>query len=120
MAKKTLTVGAILLVLGGVVTVLSDSDSITSLIPSFIGAVLVVLALVAQAKPDLNHHMMHGVAMIALLAVLGSLGSLIGRGSTGWALFSQLVTVVLCGGLLYFAVQSFRAARLARQAEAAV
>ena len=118
MAKKTMIVGAILLVLGGVVTVLSDSGSITSLIPSFIGAILVVLALVAQAKPDLNHHMMHGVAVVALLAVLGSLGSLIGRGSGGWALFSQLVTVVACGGLLFFAVQSFRAARLAREAQA--
>ena len=51
MAKKTMIVGAMLLVLGGVVTVLSDSGSITSLIPSFIGAILVVLALVALWRP---------------------------------------------------------------------
>lgn len=118
MAKKTMIVGAILIILGGLVSVLSDSNSITSFIPSFIGVALVILALVAQAKPDLNHHMMHGVAMVALLAILGSLGSLIGRGSTGWALFSQLVTIVACGGLLFFAIQSFKAARLARQAAA--
>ncbi len=114
MTKMTMIVGAALLVLGGVVTVLSGSESVTSLIPSFFGAVLVALALVAQMKPGLRHHMMHGAAAVALLAVLGSLGSLIGRGSGGWALFSQLVTVVLCGALLYAAVQSFRAARLAR------
>jgi hypothetical protein len=118
MARLTMIVGAVLLVLGGVVTILSDSSSVTSLIPSFIGAVLVALGLLAQLRPALNHHAMHGVAVIALLAILGSLGSLIGRGSTGWALFSQLVTVVACGGLLYAAVQSFRAARLARAANA--
>lgn len=116
MAKNTMIVGAILLVVGGVVTVLSDSGSITSLIPSFIGAVLVVLGLLAQMKPDLNHHMMHGAAAVALLAILGSLGSLIGRGAGGWALFSQIVTIALCGALLFAAVQSFKAARLARTA----
>lgn len=117
MAKKTMMVGALLMVLGGVVTVLSDSESVTSLIPSFIGATLVALGLLAQMKPDLSHHMMHGAAAVALLAILGSLGSLIGRGSGGWALFSQLVTVVACGALLFAAIQSFKAARLARAAQ---
>ena len=46
-----------------------------------------------------------------------SLGSAIGRGSTGWALFAQLATVVVAGVFLFFAIQSFRAARLAREAE---
>lgn len=119
MARLTMIVGAVLLVLGGVVTILSDSDSVTSLIPSFIGAALVIFGLLGQLRPELNHHAMHGAAVVALLAILGSLGSLIGRGAGGWALFSQLVTIVACGGLLYAAVQSFRAARLARSAEAA-
>lgn len=116
MAEKSMIVGGLLMVLGGVVTVLSSSGSVTSLIPTFIGVIILVLGLAARMRPDLNHHLMHGVAVVALLAILGSLGSLIGRGSGGWALFSQLVTVVLCGGLLFFAVQSFRAARLARAA----
>lgn len=58
------------------------------------------------------------VTGIALLAVLGSLGSAIGRGSTGWALAAQLITIVVLGCFLFLAVQSFRAARLAREAEA--
>ncbi|MGI9596530.1 MAG: hypothetical protein ACR2QK_10235 [Acidimicrobiales bacterium] len=113
---KTMIAGAILLVVGGVVTVVSGSESITSLIPSFIGAILVVLGLLAQRRPASSHHLMHGAAAVSLLAVLGSLGSLIGRGSGGWALFSQLVTIVVCGALLVAAVQSFKAARLARTA----
>ena len=48
------------------------------------------------------------MAVIALLAVVGSLGSLIGRGSTGWALFSQLATVIIAGFLLVNAIQAFR------------
>ena len=102
-----------------IVTIASDSESATSLIPAFIGAVFVGLGLLARAKPDLNHHVMHAAAGLALLGVLGSLGSAVGRGSEGWALIAQLATVVILGGFLYRAVQSFRAARLAREAGAA-
>jgi hypothetical protein len=115
-ATKTLSLGAALIVLGVIVTIASSSGSATSLIPAFIGVVFVVLGLVARAKPDLNHHLMHASAALALLAVLGSLGSAIGRGAEGWALFAQVATIVLCGAYLFVAVQSFRQARLNRSA----
>ena len=79
----------------------------------------IVLGFFGQANPAMNHHVMHAAALVALLALLGSIGSAVGRGSTGWALAAQLVTIVVLGGFLYLAVQSFRAARLAREAEAA-
>ncbi|MEM9653860.1 MAG: hypothetical protein AAGA65_17340 [Actinomycetota bacterium] len=116
MAKKATGVGAVLIVLGIVVTVLSDSGSVTSLIPAFIGLLFVGLGLAARFRPAMSHHLMHAAAALALLGILGSLGSLIGRGSTGWALFSQLVTVVVLGFFLQQAVLSFRAARQARVA----
>ena len=116
MATKAMVTGGILIVLGIVVTIASDSGSATSLIPAFFGAVLAALGLVARTKPDLGHHAMHAAAGMSLLAILGSLGSAIGRGSTGWALFSQLATVVITAGFLWFAIQSFRQARLAREA----
>lgn len=118
MARNALIVGALLIGLGVVATVASGSESITSLIPAFIGGLFVVLGAIATAKPDLSHHMMHGAAALALLAIIGSLGSLIGRGAGGWALVSQLITIVLAGGFLVLAIQSFRAARLARQSAA--
>lgn len=108
--------GGILVVVGVIVTLVSDSGSATSLIPAFIGVLFVVLGLVGRAKPDLNKHLMHAAAALALLAILGSLGSAIGRGSTGWALFAQVVTIVVMGGFLFLAIQSFKAARLAREA----
>ena len=108
MANKVSTSGGLLIALGVIVTIVSDSQSVTSLIPAFIGAVFLVLGLLARAKPDLSHHLMHAVAAIALLAVLGSLGSLIGRGSTGWALFAQLATIVIAGFLLQQSIAAFK------------
>lgn len=116
MQTKTLSLGVALIILGIAVTLASSSGSATSLIPALIGVVFVALGLVARAKPDLNHHLMHASAALALLAVVSSLGSAIGRGAEGWALFAQVSTIVLCAGYLVFAVQSFRQARLARDA----
>ncbi|MEM7288018.1 MAG: hypothetical protein AAF480_16830 [Actinomycetota bacterium] len=119
MATKAMITGGVLIAVGIIVTIASDSNSVTSLIPAFIGVVFVALGLVARAKPELNHHVMHGAAALSLLAILGSLGSAIGRGSTGWALFAQLATVVVVGVFLQQAIQSFRQARLDREASAA-
>ena len=115
MSKKSITVGIVLIVLGVVVTIVSDSGSATSLIPAFIGIVFIGLGFGGNLKPDLSHHFMHGAAALSLIAILGSLGSLIGRGSTGWALFSQLMTTIICLLFMVAAIQSFKAARIARE-----
>ena len=115
MSKRSITTGVVLIVLGVVVTIVSDSGSATSLIPAFIGVVFLGLGVGGNLKPDLNHHFMHGAAALSLVAILGSLGSLIGRGSTGWALFSQLTTTIICLLFLVTAIQSFKAARIARE-----
>ena len=115
MSKRSITTGVVLIVLGVVVTIVSDSGSATSLIPAFIGAVFMGLGVGGNLKPDLNHHFMHGAAALSLIAILGSLGSLIGRGSTGWALFSQLMTTLICLLFMVTAIQSFKAARIARE-----
>lgn len=114
--NKAVITGAALIVLGIFVTIVSDSGSVTSLIPAFVGIVFVAIGLAARAKPELNHHLMHAAAALSLIAILGSLGSVIGRGSTGWALFAQLATIVIVAVFLQQAVQSFIAARKAREA----
>lgn len=118
MAKNSMIAGALLIAVGVVVSLIADSGSVTALIPAFIGVLFVVLGAVGQAKPDLNHHLMHAASVLALISILASAGSAIGRGSTGWALFSQLATVVIMAIFLALAIQSFRAARLAREAGA--
>lgn len=118
MARISLLTGLVLIVLGVVVTVASDSQSVTSLIPAFIGVVYVVLGVVGTARPAVNHHVMHAAAALSLLAILGSLGSLVGRGSEGWAAVAQVGTVVVTGVFLALAIRSFRAARRDRGAAA--
>jgi len=117
MARNSMIAGATLIVVGVFMSFVSDSGSVTVLIPAFIGVVFVALGAVGQAKPDLNRHLMHAAAALAVLAILGSAGSAIGRGSTGWALVAQLSTIVVAGVFLVLAIRSFRAARLARTVE---
>ena len=46
-------------------------------------------------------------------------GSLIGRSGSGWAVFSQIATSVICAFFLVLAIQSFKEARAARELEGA-
>lgn len=116
MPRWSIVIGAALVVVGIVVTIASGSGSATSLIPAFIGVIIAALGIVALTGENIRRHAMHAAAGIAALAVLGSIGSAIGRGSTGWALTAQILTIVLCGALVLLAVRSFRAARMARTA----
>ncbi len=119
MPRWSIGIGAALIVVGILVTVLSGSGSATSLIPAFIGVILAGLGIIGLTGETARKHTMHIAAAVAALAVIGSLGSAIGRGSTGWALTSQILTIVLCGVLVVLAIQSFRAARIARTQEGA-
>jgi uncharacterized membrane protein len=119
MATKAIVVGLALIALGLIVSLASDSSSVTSLLPAFLGVIFLALGLLARARPASAHHFMHGAAALALLAVVGSLGSAVGRGSTGWALFAQIATIIIAGIFLQQAIMSFRAARQARSAESA-
>lgn len=116
MAAKAIGTGVALIALGVIVSIASDSSSVTSLIPAMVGVLFVGVGVGARLRPGISHHLMHGAAALALLAILGSLGSAIGRGSTGWALTAQLGTVVITGVFLGFSVASFRNARRARTA----
>ena len=110
--------GAILVLWGIVAYIISDQSSITAMIPSFMGAPLMILGLLSEKIPDMRHHLMHASMVMALLMVLG--------GARVFADFSDMsnlaisshiilifvgVTFMICG------IMSFRAARLAREAE---
>jgi len=71
-------------------------------------------------KEHLRMHAMHGAVLVALLGAFGSLGrlipSLIKGGGQPVAQISQGLTAVLCAIFVYLCVQSFMAARKAREA----
>lgn len=118
MSTWTIALGAALVVVGVGITLLSGSDSFTSLIPAFVGVVFLVLGFVARARESLSRHLMHAAVALALIVVLASLGTVFGRGASGWALASQVATIVLCGGYVALGVRSFIEARRAREAAA--
>ena len=110
--------GAILVLWGVAAYIISGQSSITAMIPSFMGAPLMILGLLSEKIPDMRHHLMHVSMVMALLMVLG--------GARVFADFSDMsnlaisshiilifvgVTFMICG------IMSFRAARLAREAE---
>ena len=94
----------------------------TALIPAAIGAVLLVLGLLA-GNEKLRMHVMHAALLIGLLALLGTVSSLFklpaaidGTAARPGAVFAQAATAVLSVVYLALGVRSFIAARRARSA----
>ena len=65
--------GIFLIVWGIGVTILSDSQSITSLIPAIFGHPIIILSFFAKKFPDRKKLLMHIVVLIGLIIFLGGL-----------------------------------------------
>ena len=65
--------GIFLIVCGIGVTILSDSQSITSLIPAIFGLPIIILSFFAKKFPDRKKLLMHIVVLIGLIIFLGGL-----------------------------------------------
>jgi hypothetical protein len=76
MPAVTRIVGFLLVLLGVVGYVGTGGASITALIPAMVGALFLILALVARS-PEARKHVMHASVAIAPLAVLGGVPRII-------------------------------------------
>ena len=65
--------GIFLIVWGIGVTILSDSQSITSLIPAIFGLPIIILSFFAKKIPERKKLLMHIVVLIGLIIFLGGL-----------------------------------------------
>ena len=65
--------GIFLIIWGIGVTILSDSQSITSLIPAIFGLPIIILSFFAKKFPDRKKLLMHIVVLIGLIIFLGGL-----------------------------------------------
>ena len=125
MPTITIVIAALLIALGLVSRALSDSPSVTVLIPAFLGAALLLAGLVAF-KAEARKHAMHAAALLAVLAIAGSVGALPqlpsllsgGEVQRPLAVVARSVTFVLCAVFIVLAVRSFITARRARLAAA--
>ncbi|PPG37382.1 hypothetical protein [Pseudoclavibacter sp. RFBA6] len=124
MPLLTILIGAALVVTGAVAYFVSDTGSLTALIPAAVGVLLVIAGLIAR-NPKLRKHAIHGALAVALLGALGSLmnvaklGDLIaGTAERPGAIISSTIMLVLLVALITAGVRSFIAARRDRQAPA--
>ena len=115
--KITAVIGIILLIWGIFVSIISDSQSFTSYIPSLLGLLLFLCAILAILLENKKSLFMHIAVIFGLITFLG--GADVFRSITSdtfltkslWADLSKIL-LLICGGLhTYICVQSFRFVR---------
>ena len=111
MESISLYYGIFLILWGAVVKIISASGSPTALIPSFIGILITLGAILAVKVPAKKKLFMHIVVTFGLLTflagfrVLSNIGDIFGE--MFWADLSQLMMIVTGGLFSYHCVQSF-------------
>ena len=110
--------GAILVLWGVAAYIISGQSSITAMIPSFMGAPLMILGLLSEKIPDMRHHLMHASMVLALLMVLGGARVFTDFSDmSNLAISSHIILIFVGATFMVCGIMSFRAARLAREAE---
>jgi peptidoglycan/LPS O-acetylase OafA/YrhL len=113
----TLGYGAFLIAWGIAVSILSDSNSITSYFPSMLGVPLALAGVMVMRMPEKRKLWMHIAATFGLLCAIGGTRffMVMGDGIT-YASGSMLMLLVTGSGYTVVCVRSFIAARKAREA----
>ena len=111
MESISLYYGIFLILWGAAVKIISASGSPTALIPSFIGILITLGAILAVKVPAKKKLFMHIVVTFGLLTFLGgfrvlsNIGDIFGE--MFWADLSQLMMIVTGGLFTYHCIQSF-------------
>lgn len=120
--KITVVIGLLLVLFGVFVSIISDSQSFTSLIPSILGLPLLLsgfAAILFNNKKSLFMHIAVIFGLITFLAGLDIFRSMTADGlltQSFWADLSKLMLLVSGGLHTYICVQSFRFIRKQRTA----
>ncbi|QBI18248.1 hypothetical protein ER308_00780 [Egibacter rhizosphaerae] len=116
MIRLTQGLGVLLIALGLAGYTLGETQHWTALLPAGLGAVVLVLGIVA-ALVSAHQHFVHAALVLALLGALGSLrqvGALV-TGDTGIAPVVGTLAAVACAVYVGLGIRSFVAARKARE-----
>ena len=110
-------IGSILVIFGIATYIISDQSSITALIPSFMGAPLLVLGLLSERMPEMRHHLMHASMVLALFMVIMpiSMVAMMGIPDSSLTLVSLMALLVLGSIFMVAGIKSFRHARILRE-----
>ena len=117
MTRLTFATGGILTALGIVAFVATGAASVTALIPTFVGLLLLVCAALAR-RPALRRHSIHAALVIAVLGAAGSLMNVVklgevfaGTAQRPSAVVVSTIMFVLLVVYIIMGVRSFIAAR---------
>ena len=117
LANLTLGYGTFLLLWGVAISVLSDSDSVTSYFPSFLGAPLMLSGIMTLRMPEKRKLWMHVAATFGLLCAIGGTRFFMVMGDgIDYASGSMLMLLLTGTAYTILCVRSFIAARKAREA----
>ena len=99
--------GVFLVVWGFSISLVSESSSITSLIPTFIGLPFILIGIISMIKPSLRKALMHIAVLIGVIAFLGGLDFFRGMLANYYAGMSKLMLMVTGFLYVYVCVKSF-------------
>jgi len=110
--------GAFLVLWGIVAYIISEQSSITAMIPSFMGAPLMILGILSERMPNMRHHLMHAAMVLSLVMVMGGARVFVQFSEMSNLAISSHVVLILVGVcFMVCGIMSFRAARIAREEE---
>ena len=108
--------GAFLILWGVIISIISDSDSITSYFPSLLGLPLLLSGILAAKIPEKRKLWMHIAATFGLLCALGGTRFfMVMSDGINYASGSMLMLLITGSVYTYICVQSFRHARMSRE-----
>ena len=89
------------------ISYISESSSITSLVPAFVGFPLILIGFISIIKPTLRKALMHIAVLIGIIAFLSGLDFFRGMFSNYYAGLSKLMLLITGFAYVYICIQSF-------------
>ncbi len=123
MEKISILYGCILVVWAIFVSAVSQSQSITSFIPAFLGLPIGILGFISAKFPERQKLLMHIVVLLGVLVCLGGLDFFRGLAteagvfSNFWAGLTKLLMLITGAAFSTLCVKSFVHARKVREAD---
>ena len=99
--------GLFMVIWGISISLISESSSITSMIPAFIGVPLAFIGVISMIKPTFRKALMHIAVVIGIIAFLGGLDFFRGMFNNYYAGLSKLMLLITGFVYVYVCVQSF-------------
>ena len=109
--------GGILILSGIASYLISDTGSLTALIPSFFGIPLLIMGFLSNRNEANKHHYMHAAMVFALVSVLGGMRIFsIWSDASNLTLLSHVILIIVGTIFMVAGILSFRHTRKSREA----